>query len=130
MNTFNQDKINSLRQEVSTLRDASVSANTIKTQMETQIKSEVDQICSLIPQNIEEAYPNENIGLSESAKEVLSSAERVKEDITSAHIEEFNTSLNEFIAKVNAFNTSRLSEVEELISKWKAEINGGTTDAE
>lgn len=128
MAILNQDKINSLRQEVSSLRDAAVSANTIKEQMENQIRTEVNQICELLPQNVEEAYPGENIGIASSVSDVLAAAEAIKEDIADENIERFTEALCVLTTKIDDYNTKRLADTEELIAKWKSEIEGGSQE--
>lgn len=130
MAILDQNKINSLRQEVSSLRDAAVSANTIKSQMETQIKNEVDQICNMLPQSVEEAYPDENIGIASSVANVKTAAEAIKADITDSNIENFTNAVSVLTAKIDDYNLKRLSDVEALIEKWKSEIEGGGANAE
>lgn len=102
--------LNTIRQEIAKLRDGAVTASTIKSQMEEQIRTEVGQICNILPD-------------CDGKDAVLASAEALKADISAETMEKFKTSLGEFIDSAQKLNDEKIAEIENTISKWKEEVN-------
>lgn len=102
--------LNIIRQEIAKLRDGAVTASTIKSQMEEQIRTEVGQICNILP----------DCGGKDA---VLASAEALKADISAETMEKFKTNLGEFIDSAQKLNDEKIAEIENTISKWKEEVN-------
>ena len=104
-----------IRQEIAKLRDSAVSASTIKTQMEEQIKNETLQICNLLPD-----YDGKSA--------VEAAAKALSDSISAETMEAFRTELDAFMRAVDEKNAKDIEEMTALVEKWKAEIAGDNND--
>lgn len=110
---MDNQNLTQIKQELAKLRDGAVSASTIKTQMEEQIKNETNQICNLLPDY-------------DGKEAVVAAAESLSNEISAETMEAFKGELEKFIQAVNEKNSKEINEINELIAKWKAEIAGDT----